>query len=93
MTDVSVIRTRGLTKKFGDVVAVDDLDLNVEPGEIFGFVGPNGAGKSTTIRVLLDQLRATEGSASVLGLDIQDGTLEIRRKLATSPATWRCIRN
>ena len=85
MTDVSVIRTRGLTKKFGDVVAVDDLDLNVEPGEIFGFLGPNGAGKSTTIRVLLDQLRATEGSASVLGLDIQDGTLEIRRRIGYIP--------
>ncbi|MGC1209487.1 MAG: ATP-binding cassette domain-containing protein, partial [Ornithinimicrobium sp.] len=52
----AAIATRGLTKEFGDFMAVSDLNLEVEPGEIFGFLGPNGAGKSTTIRMLLDQI-------------------------------------
>jgi ABC-2 type transport system ATP-binding protein len=61
------IETIGLTKRFGQRVAVADLDLRVEPGEVFGFLGPNGAGKTTTIRLLLDAVRPTAGSASVLG--------------------------
>ena len=65
---VPAIRTEGLTKHFGTVVALDDLDLTVEQGEIFGFLGPNGAGKSTTIRLLLGLLRATSGTAWVMGI-------------------------
>lgn len=63
----AVVATRGLTKRFGSVVAVEDLDLEVLQGEVFGFVGPNGAGKTTTIRLLLDILRPTSGSVEVLG--------------------------
>jgi ABC-2 type transport system ATP-binding protein len=63
------IRTEGLTKRFGAVLAVDALDLEVRRGEVFGYLGPNGAGKTTTIRLLLDFLRPTSGSAQVL-----DGT-------------------
>lgn len=85
MSQNEVIRTSGLTKVFGDLVAVDDLDLQVDAGEIFGFLGPNGAGKSTTIRVLLDQLRASAGTGQVLGLDIRDGSLEIRRRIGYVP--------
>src|SRR5512143_2269831 len=66
------IRTEGLTKRFGDVLAVDDLTLTVEPGEIFGFLGPNGAGKSTTIRMLLDELRPTAGRAWISGVPAHD---------------------
>jgi len=51
MADVSAIRTEGLTKRFGDVLALDGLDLTVQRGEVFGFLSPNGAGKTTTIRL------------------------------------------
>jgi ABC-2 type transport system ATP-binding protein len=66
-TGTSTIRTEGLTKTFGALTAVDHLDLEVRRGEVFGFLGPNGAGKTTTIRLLLDLLRPTSGTASVLG--------------------------
>lgn len=79
------IRTSALTKKFGDLAAVEGLDLEVFRGEIFGFLGPNGAGKSTTIRMLLDQLRPSTGQARVLGLDSRVGSLEIRRQIGYVP--------
>lgn len=66
------IRTYGLTKHFGRTVALEDLDLEVRAGEIFGFLGPNGAGKSTTIRLLLSFLRPTRGSAEILGAPVTD---------------------
>jgi ABC-2 type transport system ATP-binding protein len=66
------IRTLGLTKHFGRVVALDGLDLEVPPGEIFGFLGPNGAGKSTTIRLLLGLLRPTAGQAWLAGIPVGD---------------------
>jgi ABC-type multidrug transport system ATPase subunit len=70
MTHVSdlVIETRALTKRYGDaIVAVDDLDLRVRRGEVYGFLGPNGAGKTTTLRMLLGLVRPTSGHATVLG--------------------------
>lgn len=81
----AAIRTSALTKRFGDLAAVDGLDLQVETGEIFGFLGPNGAGKSTTIRLLLDQLRPTSGQGQVLGLDIRERSLEIRQQIGYVP--------
>ena len=57
-----VIRTRGLTKHYGDVAAVVDADMDVRRGEVFGYLGPNGAGKTTTIRMLLDHIRPTSGT-------------------------------
>jgi ABC-2 type transport system ATP-binding protein len=66
------IRTEGLTKRFGDVLALDGLDLTVERGEVFGFLGPNGAGKSTTIRLLLHLIRPTAGTAEIMGIPIHD---------------------
>ena len=85
MTDQPAIRTTGLTKHFGDVHAVVDLDLEVRHGEIFGFLGPNGAGKTTTIRMLMDEIRATAGSASILGLDCHTESVEIRRSIGYIP--------
>ena len=66
------IRVDGLTKRFGRVVAVEDLSLTVAPGEVFGFLGPNGAGKSTTVRLLLGLIRPTAGSAKIFGCDAGD---------------------
>jgi len=80
------IRTNGLTKRFGeDVVAVDGLDLTVREGEVFGFLGPNGAGKSTVIDMLLDFVRPTEGSATVLGYDPRTDADSIRRRTGVLP--------
>ena len=64
-----IIETTGLTRRFGDLTAVDHLDLSVAPGEIFGLVGPDGAGKTTTLRLLCGLLDPTEGSARVAGFD------------------------
>ena len=70
-TDGAVpIRTERLTKHYGDVKALVDLDLEVHRGEVFGFLGPNGAGKTTTIKMLIGLLPPTSGDASVAGLDV-----------------------
>ena len=84
---MAVIETRGLTKQYGRQLApaLADLDLTVEPGEIFGFLGPNGAGKSTTIRLLLGFLHPSAGVAHVLGHDIDRGSVEIRRRTGYLP--------
>lgn len=81
----SAILTHGLTKRFGDVTALSDVNLDVHIGEVFGFLGPNGAGKSTTIRTLLDQIRPSAGSATVLGLDSHTDSLAIRRRIGYVP--------
>ncbi|WNM24816.1 ABC transporter ATP-binding protein [Demequina capsici] len=80
------IEIDGLTKRFGDVVAVDDVSFDIGAGEIFGFLGPNGAGKSTTIRCLLDLIRPTSGACRVLGLDSRKDAVEIRRSLGFLPS-------
>jgi ABC-type multidrug transport system ATPase subunit len=67
--DAPVIDTAGLTKRYGGHRGIEDISMEVEAGEVFGFLGPNGAGKTTTIRTLLDLLRPTSGSARAFGLD------------------------
>ena len=64
------IETRQLTKTYGKSRGVVELDLNVQRGEIYGFVGPNGAGKTTTVRLLLNLIKPTSGSATILGMDM-----------------------
>jgi len=81
----AVIATEALRKRYGRVVALDGLDLEVTPGEIHGFLGPNGAGKSTTIRILLGLARATSGRASVLGGDPWRDAAHLHRRIATVP--------
>ena len=76
-----VIKAEGLTKKFGALTAVDNLDLEIEAGEIFGFLGPNGSGKSTVIRMLCGLLQPTAGRAQLDGLDIVKQTEEIKKRI------------
>jgi ABC-2 type transport system ATP-binding protein len=76
------IRTEGLTKRYGDAVALDHLDLEVSQGEVVGYLGPNGAGKTTTIRLLLGLSRPTEGRGEIFGLDVQRRPVETHRRLA-----------
>lgn len=77
----TVLEVRGLVKRFGDFVAVDQVSLSVSKGEIFGFLGPNGAGKSTTIRILCGLLAPTEGSASVNGFDVGSEPEQVKRSI------------
>jgi ABC-2 type transport system ATP-binding protein len=86
---MTAIELEGLTKRFGDVTALDDITLAVEEGEIFGFLGPNGAGKSTTIDILLDFVRPTEGRATVLGFDAQRESLAIRERTGVLPDAYQ----
>ncbi|HEY6523015.1 MAG TPA: ABC transporter ATP-binding protein [Solirubrobacteraceae bacterium] len=81
MSDTPAIATHGLSKDFGGGRGLFELDLEVQHGEVFGFLGPNGAGKSTTMRLLLDLIRPTSGSASLLGLDAHADSLAIRRRI------------
>ena len=93
MPEPVAIRTRGLTKTYGDLFAVADLDLDVMVGEVFGFLGPNGAGKTTTIRALLNYLRPTAGSAEVLGLDAVADSVELRHRIGYTPSEYEMYDN
>jgi len=84
------IQTRGLTKFYGKTLGIQDVDLEVEPGEIFGFIGPNGAGKSTTIRILLSLLYPTRGAGRIFGLDIVRDSKAIKRRVGYLPAEVNC---
>ena len=79
MTGPPPISTAGLTKRYGSTLALDRLDLEIRPGEVFGFLGPNGAGKTTTIRLLLGLIHPTSGTARVLGGDAWTDVVEIHR--------------
>ncbi|MFJ5985086.1 ATP-binding cassette domain-containing protein [Lentzea sp. NPDC092896] len=81
----SAISVSGLVKTFGSTRALDDLNLDVQTGEVHGFLGPNGAGKSTTIRILLGLLRADSGTARLLGGDPWKDTAALHRRLAYVP--------
>jgi ABC-2 type transport system ATP-binding protein len=80
-----VIDIRGITKRFGDTVAVDDVSFGVSRGEVLGFLGPNAAGKTTTMRILTCYLVPDEGTASIAGYDILEDPIEVRRCLGYLP--------
>jgi lipooligosaccharide transport system ATP-binding protein len=82
---VSLVRARALTKRYGDFTAVDAIDVDVEPGEVFGFLGPNGAGKSTTMRMIGCVLRPTSGDLQVLHRDAFSEGRTIRARLGVVP--------
>ena len=85
MSQPAAILTEKLTKHYGSFPALVDLDLEVRPGEIFGFLGPNGAGKTTTIRTILDEIRPTSGKATILGMDTHTASVEIRHHIGYVP--------
>ncbi|PJF44662.1 MAG: ABC transporter [Phototrophicales bacterium] len=87
------MHTEHLTKQYGDFVALSDLNLDVYRGEIFGYLGPNGAGKTTTIRTLLDLIRPTSGSATILGMDIRRDSVKIHARVGYMPSEMGLYNN
>jgi lipooligosaccharide transport system ATP-binding protein len=85
MTPAPLVQARSLTKRFGDFVAVDSIDFEVRPGEVFGFLGPNGAGKSSTMRMIGSVSPVTTGELTVLGLDPESDGPAIRARLGVVP--------
>ncbi len=81
----SAVTTTNLTRRFGDFTAVQDVNLDVAPGQFFGFLGPNGAGKSTTIKMLTGLLAPTSGSIQILGLDAATHSIEVKRQIGVVP--------
>ena len=81
----TVIEARDLSKNYGDVKAVDHVNLSVEKGALFGLLGPNGSGKTTMIKMLTGQTRPTGGSATVLGIDVTKDPVGIRAQVGIIP--------
>lgn len=88
-----VIQTHNLTHRYGKLTAIQDVNLSVYEGEIFGFLGPNGAGKTTTIRTLLDFIRPSAGSASIFGLDSVRDSVAIRARIGYLPSELALLDN
>ena len=84
----SIIATENLTRYYGKSRGIAELNLEIRPGEIFGFLGPNGAGKTTTIRILLDLIRPSSGRASIFGLDCRRESQAIRRRIGYLPGEF-----
>src|SRR5438552_22831 len=87
--DAPAIEFASVVKDYGRTRALAGIDLTVTPGQIFGFLGPNGAGKTTSIRILLDLIRPTSGTARVLGFDTQRASIEVRRRVGYVPGDLR----
>jgi ABC-2 type transport system ATP-binding protein len=85
MDTAPTITTQGLSRRFGDLVAVEGVDLRVAPGQFFGFLGPNGAGKSTTIKMLTGLLAPSSGRIEILGLDLEKNPVEVKRQIGVVP--------
>lgn len=80
-----MIKTENLTKKYGDLYAINSIELDLEEGDLFGFIGPNGAGKTTTMRIIATLLEPTFGEAYVCGFSIYNDPKEIRRLVGYMP--------
>ena len=89
----NIIETEGLTKYYGPILGIKDLNLQVKRGEIFGYLGPNGAGKTTTIKLLLDLIHPTKGKVKIFGLDAHRDTLEIRKKIGYMTVDFNLYEN
>jgi ABC-2 type transport system ATP-binding protein len=85
MHSAPTISTQNLTRRFGDLVAVDGVNLSVAPGQFFGFLGPNGAGKSTTIKMLTGLLAPSSGRIEILGIDLAAHPVDVKRQIGVVP--------
>jgi ABC-2 type transport system ATP-binding protein len=83
--NLPAISIEGLTRRFGELVAVENVNLNVAAGQFFGFLGPNGAGKSTTIKMLTGLLAPTAGRVRILGVDLEENLIEVKREIGVVP--------
>jgi ABC-2 type transport system ATP-binding protein len=83
--DTAAVSCLGLTRRFGNFTAVDNISFGVAPGQLFGFLGPNGAGKSTTIKMLTGLLEPTSGQMQVLGQNFSAGSLDLKRQIGVVP--------
>jgi len=82
---MSVIKCINLSKRYEEVLALNEVNLTIEKGEFFGLLGPNGAGKTTLLKILTGQLRTTKGEADILGMNIEDNIMEVKSKIAIIP--------
>ena len=82
---MSVISCSELLKKYDDVLALDSVNLEIEKGEFFGLLGPNGAGKTTLLKILTGQIKTTKGNAKILGMNIEENVIEVKKKIAIVP--------
>jgi ABC-2 type transport system ATP-binding protein len=82
---MSVVKCINLSKKYDDILALNEVNLTIERGEFFGLLGPNGAGKTTLLKILTGQLRTTKGEAEILGMNIENNIMEVKRKIAIIP--------
>tara|TARA_Y100000814_G_scaffold222594_1_gene166676 strand:+ start:389 stop:1090 length:702 start_codon:yes stop_codon:yes gene_type:complete len=82
---MSVINCEGLSKKYDDFLALNNVDLEIEEGEFFGLLGPNGAGKTTLLKILTGQLKSTEGSAKVMDMIVEDNVMSVKKNIGIVP--------
>ena len=85
----AAVELKSVVKRYGKILAVDNVDLNIEPGEIFGFLGPNGSGKSTTLKMLLRLVEPDGGSVNVLGINVQKDAVAVKRQVGYVPESPR----
>jgi len=89
MSHLPAVKLSGVSKRYGDVTAVDYLDLEVRKGEVFGLLGPNGSGKSTTLKMILGLVKPDSGSVNVLGINVEDDSVAVKRKIGYVPEAPR----
>lgn len=85
MNNTFAVELKNVTKRYNEIVAVNNLNLNIKQGEIFGLLGPNGSGKSTTLKMLMGLVQPSEGSVNVLGIDVQQNPVEVKRLVGYVP--------
>jgi ABC-type multidrug transport system ATPase subunit len=89
MSHLPAVKLNGVSKRYCDVTAVDYLDLEVRRGEVFGLLGPNGSGKSTTLKLILGLVKPDSGSVNVLGINVEDDPVAVKRKIGYVPEAPR----